>query len=132
MGHPKNKKTTLSVEAQSSLPMIILNRQFFDVHLKKVTMPHMLKSTTVAHATHVGMFLLVLYALCVAWSTIYPYSNDTFSNLLPLLQFIFPGFQRYAEGSIAWGGFLTFAYGFGASILFHVYFGKCCKTQEDY
>jgi hypothetical protein len=85
---------------------------------------------SVPHALRVGGIFVLLYALCLIWPNIYPFSADVLTYHLLSLKLTFPGFQGYAAGSILWGGVLSFIYGFLASMIFHSLHKKSCCGQS--
>lgn len=80
-----------------------------------------------SHAARVGAFIVVLYALCLIWPSIYPYGADVQAFHLLSLKLTFPGFTGYTAGSIIWGGVLSFIYGFVASLIIHAMHKNCCS-----
>lgn len=83
--------------------------------------------TIVKHASMVGCFIVVLYAVCLIWPSVYPYGSDVLAFHLLSLKLTFPGFLGFTAGSIIWGGVLSFVYGFVGSYIFHAFHGACCK-----
>ncbi len=83
-----------------------------------------------SHALRVGSFFVLLYALCLIWPKVYPYSADVLTYHMLSLKLLFPGFQGYGIGSVVWGGVLSFGYGFVGSMIFHGLHKACCKGKK--
>ncbi|MBI4437423.1 hypothetical protein HY631_00535 [Candidatus Uhrbacteria bacterium] len=86
-------------------------------------------SSATKHACLVGCFIVLLYAICLIFPLIYPYGADVLAFHALSLKLAFPGFQGLTLGSIVWGGVLSFAYGFLASLLFHSFHRGCCQGK---
>lgn len=81
------------------------------------------------HAVRVGGFIVLLYALCIIWPQLYPYSEEVQNFHLLSLQLSFPGFQGMTAGSMLWGAVLSFVYGVLGSLVFHSFHKGCCRGK---
>ncbi len=80
------------------------------------------------HASKVGILLVILYIICLAYKFII--SDPSVAQLhLLLLELSLPGFTGFTIGSIIWGGVLAFIYGFAGSRVFHVLHRNCCEPK---
>ena len=82
------------------------------------------------HAARVGVFIVLLYIICIVWPMIYPYSNEVLAFHLLSLKLTFPVFVGYTVGSIVWGGVLSFIYGAVASLVVHAFHRGCCSGKK--
>lgn len=80
------------------------------------------------HAAHVGVFFVIIYAICLSWRFVLGIQPAQDLHELAL-KVAFPGFQGYDAASIIWGGVLSFVYGFLASQIFHRMHKNCCEPK---
>ena len=88
-----------------------------------------MKTSFVPHASRVGLFIIILYALCLIWPAVFPYEADVLAQHLLSLKLVFPGFQGFGIGSIIWGGILSFVYGFAGAWICHALHHDCCRSK---
>lgn len=89
----------------------------------------MTKNALIRHAASVGLFIIVLYVLCLLWRLTITDPEVMKFHLLGL-KTAFPGFQGFDVASMIWGGVLSFVYGFLASVAFHSLHRNCCGMKS--
>ena len=89
-----------------------------------------MKKSFLLHAIWVGVFIVLLYVLCLILPRLYPYGADVLAHHLLSVKLLFPGFTGYTVGSMVWGGALSFLYGFVGSIIFHAFHTGCCRFKK--
>ncbi len=81
------------------------------------------------HAATVGLYAVILYAVCLVWR--YALADAEIMRLhLSMLKMMFPAFQGYDRVSIVWGVLLSFIYGVLASVIFHSIHTECCNGKK--
>mgnify|MGYP001564603712 CR=1 FL=1 len=81
------------------------------------------------HAVTVGLFVVVLYVLCLLWRVTMTDPEVIRFHLLSLKTAL-PGFQGFDALSIVWGGVISFVYGFLGSVIFHKLHSGCCGMKD--
>ena len=81
------------------------------------------------HAAAVGIFVVVLFAVCLIWKVTIT-EPEVAAFHMNALKTAFPGFKGYDVASILWGGVLSFVYGCIAAYVFHGLHKNCCKLKE--
>lgn len=89
-----------------------------------------MKNNLLKHACLVSIFLIVLYVICLLWSSLLT-DAEVIKLHTNLLKLALPGFKGYAAGSIIWGGVLVAIYGFMASLVIHKLHGNCCLGKTE-
>lgn len=80
------------------------------------------------HAAGIGIFVVVLYALCLLWRMTMSEPEVIRFHLLAL-KTAFPGFSGLEVASVLWGAVLSFIYGFLGSVIFHSLHKNCCGIK---
>ncbi len=87
------------------------------------------QSALVRHAANVGVFVVVLYVLCLFWRLTMTDPEVIRFHLLSLKTAL-PGFQGFNPLSMLWGGVISFVYGFIGSVIFHKLHRGCCGMKD--
>lgn len=89
-----------------------------------------MKNTShVRPAWTIGVFLVLLYLLCLAWQ--YLLTDPAIQTLhVQLLMLTFPGFKGMTIGSMLWGGVLSFVYGWVGALIFRVVGNVSCQGKK--
>jgi len=88
-----------------------------------------MRKASLQHAATVGVFIMVLYILCLLWR--FSMTDPAVANFhLLALKTAFPGFQGFDLLSMVLGAAISFIYGFIGSVIFHaLHCNSCCEKK---